>query len=340
MSRPAGGERPRSSPRAAAAGTLATALARRVLASSHTRANWPISLALALLAAAVWLPPVTLDRSTWSYMVTFDITQSMDVEDVAVGGVPMTRLAASRATMREALRRLPCGSKLGWSVFADYRVMPLLLPVEVCSHYEELLASLARIDGTMRWANASNVGKGVSWTLRTALAIGPDTGVVFFTDGHESPPLRPRESPPIHDLAPGEVSGLVIGVGGDLPARIPRTDRDGRPAGYWQAADVVQRFEGGSGTAHEHLSELRETHLQDLSKLMGLAYRRLDTPAALGAALLDPALARPQPVATDLRWMPALLALLLLAWRFVPDTVVLRRRLARLSGRHRPLTAR
>lgn len=308
------------------------AAGRRVLASSHTRAHWPITLALALLAAAVWLPPVTLERPTWRYMITFDITQSMNVDDVVLDGEPMTRLAAARAAMRETLRRLPCGSQVGWSVFADYRVMPLLLPVEVCGHYEELLAALAKIDGTMRWANASNVGKGVSWTVRTALAVGSDTRVAFFTDGHESPPLRPRESPPIHDLTPGEVGGWVIGVGGDLPARIPRTDRDGNPAGHWRAEDVVQRFEGGSGTEHEHLSELRETHLRSLAKLMGIGYLRLDTPAALANALLDPALARPQPVATDLRGVPALLALLLLAWRFVPDTVLLRRWWARVRS--------
>lgn len=299
------------------------------------RAQWPIGAAVALLACAVWLPPLTLERPTWRYMVTFDITQSMDVDDMAVDGVPATRLAAARAAMRETLRRLPCGSQVGWSVFADYRVMPLLLPLEVCGHYEELLAALARIDGSMRWANASNVGKGVSWTLRTAIAVGEDTRVAFFTDGHESPPLRPRESPPIHDLTPGEVGGWVIGVGGDLPARIPRTGRDGRPAGWWRAEDVVQRFEGGTGTQHEHLSELRETHLQGLAKLMGLGYLRLDQPSMLADALLDPALARPAPVATDLRWVPALLALLLLAWRFLPDTVTLRRWFAR----RRALTA-
>jgi mxaL protein len=309
------------------------ALVRRALrAGALGRAHWPISLALALLAAAVWLPPVTLERPTWNYMVTFDVTQSMNVEDMVVDGAPATRLVAARAGMREVLRRLPCGSKVGWSVFADYRVMPLLLPVEVCSHYEELLGALARIDGTMRWANASNVGKGVSWTLRTALAIGDDTRVVFFTDGHESPPLRPRESPPIHDLTPGEVGGWVIGVGADLPARIPRTDRDGNPAGFWAAADVVQRFEGGSGTEYEHLSELRESHLQGLAKMMGIGYLRLASPGSLDAALRDPALARAHPVATDVRWIPALLSLLLLAWRFLPDTVGLRRWLLRRRG--------
>jgi mxaL protein len=292
-----------------------------------TRHNLPIAVAALLIAAAVGLPPLTLQRPTYQYLVAFDITQSMEVADQSLGGAEVSRIALARAAAREALHRLPCGSKIGWAVFADYRVMPLLLPVEVCSNYEGLLAALDQIDGRMRWANASNVGKGASWVVRTARTLDPNTRVVFFTDGQESPPLRAAgDTPPIQDITPGEVGGWLIGVGGDAPARIPRTDRDGNAVGYWEAADVVQRFGPGTpGTAHEHLSELREPHLQALGKLMGLGYQRLTTPESLSAALLDPALAQPEPVATDLRWVPALLALLMLALRFVPDWRGLRR---------------
>jgi mxaL protein len=288
-----------------------------------TRQNLPIALAALLLGAAVVLPPVTLQRPAFQYLVAFDVTQSMEVDDQALDGAPATRLALARAAAREALRRLPCGSKVGWAVFADYRVMPLLLPIEVCANYEGLLASLERIDGRMRWANASNVGKGTTWVIRNARAIDPDTRVVFFTDGHESPPLRSAsEAPPMQDITAGEVRGWLIGVGGDLPARIPRTDAEGRAAGWWAADDVVQRGgPGAPGTAHEHLSELREAHLKALATLTGLGYRRLTGPDTAADAMLDPALALPQPVATDLRWLPALAGLLLLAWRFLPDRV-------------------
>ncbi|MGY0196200.1 MxaL protein [Leptothrix sp. BB-4] len=274
-----------------------------------------------LLAAATWMPPVTLQRPTFSYLVTFDITQSMDVPDQQVDGTPASRLALARAASREALRRLPCGSRIGWAVFTDYRVMLLTMPVEVCAHYDGLLATLDGIDGRMRWAQASKVGKGASWVVRTAQKIGPDTRVVFFTDGQESPPLRTAgETPPIQDITPGEVRGWLIGVGGDTPAPIPRSDAEGRPIGHWAASDVVQRFGPGTpGSPHEHLSELREPHLKGLGELMGLGYRRLVTPQSLVDAMLDPALASPAPVVTDLRWLPALLALALLAWRFRPD---------------------
>lgn len=292
----------------------------RWLARHAKRADLALTLALLLLVAAVALPPVMLQRATFHYLVAFDITQSMNVEDVERDGASLSRLAYARSAMRDALRQMPCGSKIGWAVFADYRVMPLLLPVEVCSHYEELLASLDRIDGRMRWANASNIGKGMSWTIRTARAIDPNTRVVFLTDGQESPPLRDgAELPPIQDITPGEVGGWLIGVGGDLPARIPRTDRDGNPAGYWAATDVVQRSGALAAQSHEHLSELREPHLQSLAKLMGFGYRRLAAPEVLGQAMRDPAFAQPEPVPTDLRWLPAALALALLAWRFLPD---------------------
>jgi mxaL protein len=275
----------------------------------------PIVAALLLLAAAVWLPPVTLQRPTWSTMVTFDITQSMYAEDVAdAQGRPTSRLALAKAAMRDALRRLPCGSRVGWSVFADYRALPLILPVEVCAHHEDLLASLERIDGRMRWANASNIGKGVTWTIRSAQRMGKGVSVLFFTDGHEAPPLRDVETlPPTAGITPGEVGGWLIGVGGRVPARIPKVDREGRPTGYWAAGDVVQRAGGV-----EHLSELRETHLQALAEGLGFGYRRLDGDAVRDA-LLDPALAVPAPVPTDLRWLPGLAAVLLLAWRFRPQ---------------------
>jgi mxaL protein len=315
------------------------ALRRTIAGGAFQTANVAIGASLLLLAAAVWMPPVNLQRPTYQYLVTFDITQSMAVEDQTLDGAAASRLAFARAAMRDTLKRLPCGSKVGWAVFADYRVMPLMVPVEVCSHYEELLSSLTRIDSRMRWANASNIGKGASWVVRTARSIDPVTRVVFFTDGQESPPLRDaNQLPPIQDITPGEVRGWLIGVGGDLPARIPRTDRDGNTIGFWAADDVVQRYGPGTpGTAHEHLSELREKDLQALGKLLGLGYRRLASPEALADAMLDPGLAEPAAVPTDVRWVPAVLALLLLAGRFMPDRAKLPRllNLANRRGSHR-----
>ncbi len=67
--------------------------------------------------------------------------------------------------------------------------MSLLAPLEVCAHYEALIASLEAVSGRMRWANASNIGRGLYGSLRAAQNIGPHTAVVFLTDGQEAPPI-------------------------------------------------------------------------------------------------------------------------------------------------------
>ena len=135
------------------------------------------AVALLLLLAAVAMPRVTLSRDTFSYIVTFDITQSMNVEDVALNGVPVSRLVFARAAMRDALGQLPCGSKVGWSVFTGQRTLLLLPPVEVCSNFDALLSSLEGIDGRMRWTNWSRIAEGGIYSAtRVAQIPGSQTG--------------------------------------------------------------------------------------------------------------------------------------------------------------------
>ncbi|MDR8401320.1 MULTISPECIES: vWA domain-containing protein [Paraburkholderia] len=285
--------------------------------------HWATSAALLLLIAAVAMPRVVLPRDTFSYIVTFDITQSMYVEDVALNGVPVSRLVFARAAMRDAIGRLPCGSKVGWSVFTGQRTLLLLPPVEVCGNYDALLSSLDRIDWHMRWTNWSRIAEGgVYSAVRVAQDVGHGAAVVFVTDGQEAPPVLPSDAP-ARDINPAQVKGWLIGVGGDQAAPIPHTDADGKRSGYWQADDVIQAPPlPGSATqaeSHEELSALHGHYLAAVAAQIGFGYRRLLGAAALSDAMLDVRFAHREPVPTDLRWCPALLALLLLVWRFAPE---------------------
>src|SRR5262245_59375553 len=162
--------------------------------STFGRNAYTLWLALAFLLVALFAPRINLPQRTYDYIVFFDITQSMDVQDYELGGSPASRLDYARYAVRRALRQLPCGSRVGWGAFAEYRSLLLLAPVEVCSNYNDLLASLDNINGRIRWANASEVGKGVYWSVRTAVDDGKriDNGtkpnVIFISDGHEAPP--------------------------------------------------------------------------------------------------------------------------------------------------------
>ncbi len=292
--------------------------------------NWAVGAAFLLLAAALAFPRVDLPRDTFDYIVTFDITQSMYTEDVSVAGTPVGRLAFAKSAMREALGTLPCGSKVGWSIFTGQSTLLLVPPTEVCRSYDALLTSLDAIDGRMRWTNWSRIAEGgVYSAVRVAHTVGRDVDVVFITDGQEAPPIVASNAPS-PEIGLRGVTGWLIGVGGDQPAPIPKSDANGNRIGYWSASEVIQvppapEPSASSSAAdatrptvesHEELSELRGQYLATLAAHIGFGYRRLVDANSFAAALRDPRFAHRVRVPTDVRWAPALAALLLLAWRY------------------------
>jgi mxaL protein len=278
------------------------------------------AIAFLLLLTAILLPPFNAPRTTYDYLVVFDITQSMNVEDYELGGVPVSRLTYMRAAVRRTLRELPCGSRIGWGVFAEYRTLVLLAPIEVCANYNDLLASLERIDGRMRWGNASQISKGLFWAMRGARDIGSHPRVLFLTDGQEAPPVDGEGLQMFDDLKRGDIGGWLIGVGGYTPRPIPRTDADGRPIGFWHQDEVVQRDEQTSNrpgvASHEHLSEVREPYLRKLAQEVGFEYLHLGTIDSIRAAMLHPGFAEQRRAPTDFAWVAAVAALITLIASF------------------------
>ena len=292
------------------------------------RGSLTLLLAFALLLLALFMPRFSIPRDTYDYIVVFDITQSMDVEDYELAGAPVSRLNFARHAVRRALRELPCGTRVGWGAFAEYRSLLLLSPVEVCENYNDLLLSLDNIDGRMRWANASEVGKGVYWAVRTALEASSKPDVIFISDGHEAPPLDPTSSFSMPaDVQPGQIRGWIVGAGSDTPLPIPRTDEDDRRIGYWNAHDVVQLVsaDGTRIVGAEQLSALRETHLKAVADRVGFGYTRLAGPQSIASAMRDARFVRREPAPVDFYWLPVSAALLLLLSRFRPDLRTLRR---------------
>jgi len=306
------------------------------------RERWLLAAAAGALVVALLHPQLPWRRPLGEHIVVLDITQSMNVQDQRVDGRPASRLAYAKQMLRQALLALPCGSKVGWAVFTEYRSYLLFAPVEVCGHLDELRSTLAGIDNRMSWAGASEVAKGVHSGLAIARQLPDATSLVFVTDGHEAPPLNPRHRPAFDDK-PGEVKGLLVGVGGLQPAPIPKTDPQGRPLGFWGADDVQQtdlRSQGrgasvggeqmtddaaptdgralGAAPGSEHLSAVHEAYLRLLAAEFGLGYHHLDDADGLADALMAPALTKPVRVPADGRVPLAVLALLLLLWRHAP----------------------
>jgi len=307
----------------------------RALASWIDRASarpWPVRVALllapALILAALLEPRLTLQRRVFDGIVVLDITQSMNTLDTVLDGQPSSRLAFVKARLHRALAQLPCGSRLGWGVFTEYRSYVLLMPVEVCANYSDLSATLDRIDGTMAWAGGSQVAKGVMSALRISARMPGLPAVVFLTDGHEAPPLRSDFVPVVPDEA-RDAHGLIVGVGDDALRPIPKYDPNGHPIGLWGPDDVLQAPPvyssdpaGPVGRAApggtEHLSSLKENHLRELAQLAGLGYVRLTPSTNLAQVLQDSRATRRLAVRADTRALLEAVALVLVVFGIGP----------------------
>ncbi len=285
--------------------------------------RWALVAAAGALAASFLQPVLQIERPRFEQVIVLDITQSMNVTDEELDGRPVSRLAFAKQALRQAVEALPCGSKVGWAIFTEYRSYLLIAPIEVCAHRAEWRATLAAIDNRMAWSGNSEIGKGLHSGLGIARLLPGKPSIVFVSDGHEAPPLAPGDRPVFDDDRPGEIKGIVVGVGAFQPSPIPKTDPRGRPLGWWRADEVAQtdpRRDDRQAIAvpgNEELSSLRETYLRLLASDKGLAYHRLRSAGGLAAVMQAPDLARPVLAPVDLRWLAALLALgslLLAAW--------------------------
>jgi mxaL protein len=304
-----------------------------------------LMLATVCLGLAAWGPTVTVPVPRFHGIIVLDVTQSMNVEDYSANERPQSRLEAAKLALHEALQGLPCGSRVGWGVFTEYRTLVLLAPLETCAHFRELGSTLDNIDGRLSWAGRSEIAKGIFWALRQADVMPDKPAIVFVTDGHEAPPINPRHRPH-YDGKPGTLAGLIVGVGGLQPMPIPKFDPEGRRLGYWRADEVQQQDTYSMGRAtsvgqeklvetdeeagiadwatsgNEHMSGLRERYLQVLAQELKLDYLRLDTGSAgahdLSHALGRSAFAQRVPTRVSLGGPLAAIALALLAWNFRP----------------------
>jgi mxaL protein len=323
---------------------MSGSLRRRALASAVSAAlrgrGEALLLGLAVLAlgATFLRPTIAMQRPELELVVVLDVTQSMNVPDQRLDGKPVSRLAYAKAVLERALVALPCGAKLGWSFFTEYRSFLLMAPIEVCEHHRELRDTLRRIDGRMAWAGNSEVAKGLNSGLQIAHTLESRPALVFLTDGHEAPPVNPGYRPNF-TVERGDVRGVILGVGGDAALPIPKIDPAGQRLGEWAADEVLQvdpRSLGRGGSVageqmvepeerdvaplpgatpgREHLSALREDYLMLLASETGLAYRRLDDAAGLVEAMQADALARTVASRLDLRPGLAALALFALLW--------------------------
>lgn len=282
-----------------------------------------LAVALLALAATFTHPMMNLERPTFRYVYVFDISQSMNVMDVPGFEGSISRLDYAKQTAIDSLSSLPCGSEIGLALFTGHRAFLLITPIETCANYRELSAMVENISWRMTWKPRSEIAKGLFKSIKLLDQFESPTRVVFFTDGHEAPPINPELSPQFTGTE-NDIRGMIVGVGGDEPVRIPKFDKFGEEQGFW-AADEVAHIDAYTQLSHaregttstvigtEHLSSLREPYLKELAANTGLSYTRIGGGQNFTGAVKNTSLGLPKTSERDMRWLFALLALVAFA---------------------------
>lgn len=300
-----------------------------------------LAAALLLVAIAIIVPRVKMVRPAFDVLAIVDITGSMNTRDMGVAGKPVSRLDASKASLRELLAQLPCHSRLGLGVFTERRSFVLFDPIEVCENFAPIDGAIAGLDWRMAWEGDSLVAKGLHHAIGETARL--DADILFMTDGQEAPPLPPGTGTPPFEGEPGKVKGLVVGVGGAEKSPIPKYDEDGNEIGAYGPTDVPQEnhsgppppdaekrpgyhpkwapFGNAATTGDEHLSSVRTAHLTELAGQTGLAYVGLKETPHLAPAIERTARPRHYSASVDIRPIPAALALAVLAGLFIAPLV-------------------
>jgi mxaL protein len=254
----------------------------------------------------------------------------MNVRDMSKAGKPQSRLDAVKDNLRHMIAELPCESRVGLGMFSERRTFILFKPMEVCANFSSLDASIGELDWRMAWEGDSYVTNGIYDAIAYAARL--DADLIFYTEGQEAPPL-PFSGPPPFTGKPGEVKGLIVGVGGKALSPIPKFDEQGREIGVYGPNDVLQESRFGlpppgvenrpgyhprnapfgvMPAGNEHLSSVKEEHLREIARTTGLGYAVFGSPEEILQNFESVARPREVEIAADIRPYPEGFALLFL----------------------------
>lgn len=246
--------------------------------------------ALLLLLVAMFRPSIPVKHNIYTYLLVADISQSMNTPDMKMNGKEITRIAHTQKLMHDVISSLPCGTKVGMSLFAGVSTAALYHPIEVCENFHAIQDTIDHLDWRTAWSGNSRIRENF-YSMSRVIRSFPETAqVVFFTDGEEAPKLHVFNTKDLKGVQDAE-DWLIVGVGSEEGAAIPKLSEDNQVIGYWSNESfalqpgIAQISESNIGTrndsiaAGEHdryISKLDEKYLKEISEEIGGMYVRGD----------------------------------------------------------------
>lgn len=246
--------------------------------------------ALLLLIVAMFKPTVPIKHNIYTYLLVADISQSMNTPDMKISGKAATRIEQTQKLMHEIISSLPCGTKVGISLFAGVSTAALYHPIEVCENFHAIQDTIDHLDWRTAWSGNSRIRENLYSISRTVRSFPETAQVVFFTDGEEAPRLHVFNTTDLAGLQDAE-DWLFVGIGSEEGAAIPKLSEDNQVIGFWSNESfalqpgIAQISESNIGTRNDsiasgehdrYISKLDEAYLKEISKEVGGIYVRGD----------------------------------------------------------------
>jgi mxaL protein len=293
----------------------------------HHRDVTLLASAMLLLVIALFRPTVSVQRDIYSYLLVVDITQSMNTADMKLDGKPVSRLVYTQKLLHDMVASIPCGTRVGMAFFAGASTALQYSPIEVCENYDAIQDNIDHMEWRMAWSGNSRLRQGAQAIAHLTRTLREPSQVLFFTDGEEAPRLHAFNTLDLAGFQGGK-GWLVIGIGSDKGAPIPKYDEQNKLLGYWSAesfatqpgvAQISQENFGARDSevammdSSRQLSKLDEEYLKKYTAEIGSDYVRGDNIARVQTAItsLKPARHDQAPMRLD-PWLAGLAGLLLL----------------------------
>lgn len=317
-------------------------LAALIAYARHHRDFVLLAVAVLLLVIALWRPTVRIQRDIYSYLLVVDITQSMNTQDMKVDGKTVSRIVYTRRLLHDLIGSMPCGTRVSVALFAGSSAALQYSPIEVCDNFDAIQDNIDHMEWRMAWSGNSRLRQGAQSIAHLTRTLGEPAQVVFFTDGEEAPRLHAFNTLDLTGFQGGK-GWLIVGIGSEQGAPIPKYDENNKLLGYWSSESfqmqpgVAQISQENFGTRDDGValmdssrqySKLDEDYLKKYSTEIGSNYIRGDSIAKVQSAIttLKPARRDVAPVEIN-RLLAMLAGLLLIGAYLTHHPLVLLRRL-------------
>ena len=245
-------------------------------------------LSIIFLFLALINPKLNIKRDIHNFIFVVDISQSMLTKDMMIDGESVSRLDYSKQLLQGIMDQLPCKTNVSVAMFAGVSVAATYTPINICNNFSAISSTIQHLDWRSVWSGNSRIREGFTSLARLIRSFPQSARVVFLTDGEEAPKLHAFNTRDLSQFQ-GETDWLIVGIGSEEGAAIPKYDSENQLIGFWSNESfalqpgIAQISESNIGSRSDiiafsesdrYISKLNEKYLIEVTSMIKGQYIR------------------------------------------------------------------